>query len=252
MYDIINKTKIVKAYEEYKIENNKNDMLGIMPKIIKSNESDQIAFTNNIELKKSFEEGKTINLYYSKRLFKCSKDYIKAVLYHEFTHIADFYLFRGLEGLDLLMSTYSEFHAMKVEFLMRCKNELKMLDDVICGETGDTTPRKEIEEYLDNILMVLSISENHSDRMSEKMEMLVNMYIRSFSWMFALLSLYEDTEKEYIESCFKRLSKYGYEDMAKSLYKEIQDINKIMENPNRLLTAISELFIACFENNNVD
>lgn len=246
MLRIVEKKKILLMYEEYKKEYGKDNMIKISPKIIREKSPNELAYTNNPELENCIVNNGSVTLFYSKKLFKCPKEYIKAVLYHEFTHIVDCYNFYNFDNSNLIMSTYSEFHAMQVEFLENCNGNIVKIDEKIWGEDGNTTPRKQIEDYLDTILKISKMVKDYGAQVQDKIGMFAEMYIKSYSWMFAYLKFYEKTESEYFEYCFDKLDEYGYKFMAKILYLEIQNLEEIKQNPNRLLGVITKLYELCF------
>lgn len=239
--------RIISLYEEYKLCYDKLDIIGIIPQLIIDLSSVNMAYTDNEELMDCVANKKDVTLYYSEKLFECTDEYIKAVLFHEFTHISDAYNFVGMEYSNSLMSTYSEFNAMQEEFKIKCRNRIKMLDEEICAEDGYTTPRKEIEGYIEDILSVSKIVKGYPDKLQDKMDTLVNTYLKSYSWMFAILSFYEKTEQEYFNSCFQKLDQYGYKVIAQQLYNDIQNVDAITKNPIVILSDIEDIFKACFD-----
>lgn len=236
MFQFINKNKILAVYKEYK-EQFRLDMIEIVPKVTDAS-AGEMAYTDNEQLINCINNKMPVTLYYNEKLFGCSKEYIKAILYHEFTHISDCYNFVGYEYSNFLMSTYSEYNAMKREFFMRCSEQLVPLDYKILGENEKTTPRKEIEDYLNFIISVTNV--DIQDRIGE----VVNMFTKQISWMFALLSYYEKSEPKYFQSCFDRMNN-SYRFVAKRLYYEVQDIDEIKKNPDELVSTLLELISIC-------
>ena len=239
--------RIINLYKEYKTCYDKLDIIGIIPQPITELSSGEMAYTDNKELMECIINKKDVTLYYNEKLFQCSDEYIKAVLFHEFTHISDAYNFVGMEYSNFLMSTYSEFNAMRVEILLKNNNKIPMLDDKIYDENGITTPKKEIEDYLNLIINTFEAARLFPDKIKEREEQAWNLYLRSYSWMFAYLSFYEETEQKYFESCFKKLEKSKQKELAKKLYKEMQDLEYIKTNSENFVLDITDLYILCFE-----
>ncbi len=233
----IDKKKIIMAYyEEYK-KQYELDIINIVPKAINNTSIMEIAYTDNEELVNCIKKNIPVTFYYSKKLFKSSEKYIKATLYHEFTHIKDCYNFMKVENSAFLMSSYSEYNAKQIEFFLRCNEQQDVgLDCKICDEKGKITPRQEIEQYLRFIIGV----SNYED----KMEDMVNSFVKYMFWMFAILSFYESSEPKYFQSCFDRMN-YECRIFAKRLYQEVQDIEKIKENPNVLASMVIKLVMVC-------
>ena len=239
--------RILNLYEEYKMEYEKLGLIGIVPNPIMDLTTKDIAYTDNAEMMDCITHKKNVTLYYSEKLFQCSDRFIKAVLFHEFTHISDAYNFVGMEYSNFFMSTYSEFNAMRVEILLKNGNKIPMLDDTICDENGVTTPRKEIEGYLNFIINTFKSSRMYPEKIKEKAEQIGSIFLKSYSWMFAYLSFYEETEKKYFESCFNRLEKCKQKELVKELYKEIQSVEYIKSDSQKIVLDIVDLYSLCFE-----
>lgn len=247
MFQIKNIDRIIRLFEEYKKKYNKPDIIGIIPIPIKELSANEMAYTDNVELMDCITNRTSVTLYYNKKLFSCPDEYIKAVLFHEFTHISDAYNFTGMEYSNILMGTYSEFNAMKIEIIEKCNGKKVMLDDVICDEEGTTTPRKEIEDYLDTIVKISEMAKLYSDKIQERKGWLWDSYIKSYSWMFAYLSFYEKTQPEYFKECFERLNLFDQKMMAEKIYLKIKNLEEIKENPQQLISDVLDLYNLCFE-----
>lgn len=242
-----NKQRIISLYDEYKKRNKKLDIIDIIPMQIKTSSSDEIAYTDNEELMYCISNGVSVNLYYHKKLFSCQDEYIKAILFHEFTHISDAYNFVGFDYSNILMSTYSEFNAMKIEILVKGNGKAPMLDDLICDENGTTTPRKEIEDYLNSILDISKLVMQYPEKIQEKKGWLFNLYVKYYSWMFAYLFFYERTQRMFFESCFEKLELYEQDVFAKRIYEKIQNLDDIKSDPQKLLSDVVDLYNSYFE-----
>lgn len=247
MFQIKNIERIIRLFEEYKTQYNKPDIIGILPMPIKELSSEYMAYTNNDELMNCIKNLKNVTLYYNKKLFSNCDEYIKAVLFHEFTHISDAYNFVGLNNPNTLMTTYSEFNAKKIEILVKCNGKVPLLDDAICDEGGTTTPREEIQNYLDMIVNISKTAKLYSDKIQERKAWLWNSYIKSYSWMFAYLSFFENTQQKYFDECFEKLDIYGQKTLAKNIYKKIQNLEDVKENPQQLISDVLDLYYVCFE-----
>ena len=229
-------------YEEYK-KQYELEIIDIVPKAINDTAVMEIAYTDNDELVNCIKQNIPVTFYYSKKLLKCSERYIKATLYHEFTHIKDCYNFVNVENSTFLMSSYSEYNAKKIEFFLRCNEQQNIgLDCKICDEKGKITPKQEIEQYLRFIIGV-SNRKQASD-FGDKVGIIVNSFVKYMFWMFAILSYYEFSEPKYFQSCFDRMDD-GCRIFAKRLYQEVQDIEKIKENPDELAAVVLKLIMVC-------
>lgn len=244
MWQAIEKSIIKTLYEKYKREYNRHNMISIVPKVINDSSSTDMAYTNNEELKHCISSGTSVTLCYNKKLFSCSRKYIRSVLYHEYTHIYDCYEFYNLDYSNLLMSTYSEFHAMRVEFLIKSNNKTIMIDDEICDENGVTTPRKEIEGYLNDILKNSKAAHKHPEQVQKKMPELTPFMIKSLSWMLAYLSFFEISETQYFQNCFERMGKY--KPKVEALYSKMQNLDDTKNNPTDLALLTTDLVGMCF------
>ena len=105
---------IFTCYEIYKEIMKCPNLPSIVPTQIKS-PGKAIAYVMSDEI-----YGKTVPLYYSFELEKCLEQFIRAKLFHEFTHIFD-----GNVGYNIYLkanyiaylSLYSEYHASQIELL---------------------------------------------------------------------------------------------------------------------------------------
>lgn len=239
MFQLIYKNKIKKAYNKYRKQFNL-DIIDIKPKFIDVSAGD-MAYTDNVELVDCIKQNKPVILYCNKKLFKCKPIYRDAILYHEFVHISDCYNFFDCDNPNILMSAYSEGNAKKMEYLVQCNNRVVELDCEICGEDGITTPRKEIEEYLN---FIISVSDLKVPIPEDKIADIGCMFTKDFSYMFGLLSFYETSEPEYFQSCFDRMNE-SYRSLAKRLYYEVQDVNNIKKNPSKIIEMVTNLVAIC-------
>ena len=63
---------------------------------------------------------KKYNLKINKNIFQYNNNYIKSILFHEFTHLYDYINLKdSIEENDLMqiMNSYSEYHASQIELL---------------------------------------------------------------------------------------------------------------------------------------
>lgn len=234
--------QVLNYYEKYKEEYNKKNLIGIIP--CECDDDTMLAYTNNEELMDCIKNESDVTLYVSPKFMLCSEQYIKAVLFHEFTHISDAYNFVGYDNFNFLMSTYSEYNATKIEFMQRCKNEIVTLDKVVCGEKGNTTLREEIEEKLDCVLMIPKMTEYERKELLRKgMEgVFFKFFIKNLSYLLAYVSFIEITEEEYFQNCFKQLEDYGLYDITKKIYNEVQNWEEILDNPDFIIMEIMKIY----------
>lgn len=239
--------KVLKYYEEYKEVYNKHNIIGIIP--CECDTDTMLAHTNNEELMGCIKNGSDVTLYVSPKFMLCSEQYIKAVLFHEFTHISDAYNFAGYDNSNFLMSTYSEYNAMKIEIVQRFKNEIVTLDKLVCGEKGNTTLREEIKDTLDNVLMIPKMTEDARKELLRqgKDGMLFVFFIKNLSYLLAYISFIENVEKEYFQNCFKQLEEYGLCEIVKKIYSNVQSLDEILDNPNLIIMQIIEIYYMFFE-----
>ena len=237
--------RILNLYEQYKEQYGKDNMIDIIP--CEDGDSDYLAYTNNEELSECIINKTAVTLFVNPKFLSYSDEYIQAVMYHEFTHISDAYNFIHISNSNILMSTYSEFNAMRVEIMEKCNSKVIGLDDVICGEGENTTPRKEIEDNLETIIMISQIPRLDSKRAEEREGYLFNMLIKSYAYLFAYLSFFENTNYDYVEKCFEKLNQYNQKELAKKMYRDIFDIGHILENPTELMFDVLDIRNAVFE-----
>lgn len=94
---------------------------------------------------------KQYTLYVSAKIEDCSKEYIKEILFHEFTHLADSTLFLkyDFKKFKNIMYIYSEIHASEVQMdkvISSTRGSNDVLNRIIQG-TGTT-----IKDFLDREL----------------------------------------------------------------------------------------------------
>ena len=95
-----------------------NTMLPEINPIIKDDKYDSLSSYAYVD--RDFLNLSPIHLYISSKLFTYKEQFYKSILYHEFTHIYDYYItFSSLnkEIRDKMMSIYSEYHASQIEIL---------------------------------------------------------------------------------------------------------------------------------------
>lgn len=239
--------KVMKYYEEYKETYDKHNIIGIM--LCECDDYTMLAHTNNEELMNCIKNESDVTLYISPKFKLCSEQYIKAVLFHEFTHISDAYNFVGDDNSIFLMNTYSEYNATRIEIIERCRNKSVVLDEAICGEKGNITLREEIEDKIDTIIMILEIAKKDSQKMVEdKMDsFMFDNLIKAYSYLLAYLSFFEETEPNYFEDCFKKINEYEQFAIGKRIYNDVQCLDKILNNPEIIIGDIVELYKVYFE-----
>lgn len=92
---------------------------------------------------------KNYTLYINEKLTQMNERFIRCVLFHEFTHLADSYQFADAEYIvfKYIMYTYSECHASEIELIQKIKliNEPISIQSVMY--TGET-----LKEFMDNTL----------------------------------------------------------------------------------------------------
>lgn len=235
--------RVLNYYDEYKKEYNKKNLIGIIP--YECDDDTILAYTSNEELMDCIKNGLDITLYVSPKFMLCSEQYVKAVLFHEFTHISDAYNFVEYDNSNFLMSTFSEYNATRIEIMERCKNKSIILDEIICGENGSITLKEEIEDKIDTIIMILKISKEN--RKNENEGYLFENLIKNYSYVFAYLSFFEDTEREYFQNCFARIEKYEQLGIGKRIYNNVKSLDIILNNPEIIILDVVKLYQMCFD-----
>ena len=238
--------QILDYYENYKEEYNKNNIIGIIP--CECVDDTKQAYTDNEELMECIKNELNVALYVNSQLMSCSNQYIKAVLFHEFTHICDAYNFVGYDNSSFLMSTYSEYNAMRIEIKEKCKNKPITLNTIICGENGNISLNEEIEDKIETILMILKMTGEKGKEILEqgKEGMFFDLLIKTISYLFAYLSFFKITEPVYFQNCFMILENNGLNNLAKKIYNEVQSLDRILDTPNSIILDIVELYHICF------
>lgn len=154
------------CYEEYKrFMDLKTDILPqIIPSVIIRPENETgkypYAFVNEDEIGND-----PINIYYDSNLSNKSKDFIKAILFHEFTHILDGLTFKDMydnRNYMAIMATYSEYHAAQIE--LACKAKFKNIRSfrkidlnktyVPCEDSMHKIESDYIEPMADSLLVI--------------------------------------------------------------------------------------------------
>lgn len=237
--------KINNYYEEYKCKYNQENIIGII--VCESDDNTSMAYTNTPELKESIKNKEAVNLYVNPKLMNFSEDYIRAVLFHEFIHITDAYIFLDYKNTEILMSVYSEYHAKRVEIYELCRDGKITLDKKINGENGTTSLRKEIESGVEWILDIFDAMELGAKQVEESFLYCFNQLITQYAYLFAHLSLVEDIDKKYCESCLNRVKKYEKWGITEELYLKVKNLEDILKNPSEMDTLIFKLYDKCLE-----
>lgn len=131
---------IYKHFNDYKKQYNQHEL-----------HLDNIVLTENKSYWAEFLAKELYNknyiLYINEKLTQMNDRFIKCVLFHEFTHLADSYQFTDAEYIVFMyiMNTYSECHASEVELIQKIKliNEPISIQSVLY--TGET-----LKEFMDN------------------------------------------------------------------------------------------------------
>lgn len=94
-----------------------------------------------IKLKQSYR--KDYRIYYNTKYLDCTSVALKAMTFHEMTHIADSIIFRNLPYYEFrkVMSSYSEIHASEIEFdtiLQQCVKPISSQSLVYLGNIQTT------------------------------------------------------------------------------------------------------------------
>ena len=87
---------------------------GVMPQIKKKRKHGVVAYIDSIEC----YNDKLYRIYLNTEYINCGIGFLRSVIFHEMTHIADAITFQDLPYKDFIMtmSTYSEIHAAEIEF----------------------------------------------------------------------------------------------------------------------------------------
>ena len=165
-------------------------------------------------------------------------------MFHEFTHISDAYNFVGYDNSNILMSTFSEYNATRIEIMERCKNKSITLDEIICGEDGDTTLKEEIEDKIDNVLIIPKMTECERKELLKqgKEGLYFNFLIKNLSYLLAYISFIEITEEDYFKNCFKRLEEHRLCEIVKNIYNNVQNLNQILDNPYSIIMEVMKIY----------
>lgn len=240
--------KVLDYYNEYKIKYGKCDIIGIIPS--KINDDTRFAYTDNSELMESIKNKGKVKLYINYNLMKCPEKYVKAVLFHEYTHICDAYNFVEYDNSAILMSTYSEYNATKIEIITRCENNAITLNTIVNGEDGNKTLKEEIEDKMENIKMILEIADLQKKEKlhDEKKVFLFDYLVKNYSCIFAYLSFFEENEPKYFKNCFNRFDKYKYgqSKIAETIYGNIKSLDKVLGNTDIILNEVVKLYLLFF------
>lgn len=136
----IDRTIIYQNFNNYKNQYNKHE-LHIDDIIMTENKSYWAEFLTK-EL-----YNKTYILYINEKLTQMNDRFVRCVLFHEFTHLADSYQFADIEYkvFMYIMYTYSECHASEIELIQKIKliNEPVSIQSAMY--TGET-----LKDFMDN------------------------------------------------------------------------------------------------------
>lgn len=138
----IDKTIVYKHFNDYKKQYNQHE-LHIDNIVMAENKSYWAEFV----VKELYNKNYT--LYINEKLTQMNERFIRCVLFHEFTHLADSYQFADAEYIvfKYIMYTYSECHASEVELIQK----IKLINEPISIQskmyTGET-----LKEFMDNQL----------------------------------------------------------------------------------------------------
>lgn len=186
------------------------------------------AYTNNSEMEDAISKKEPITLYYHEDLFTYLPQYRNAILLHEFTHISDFLKFRkyGHEQVNIIMSTYSEFHATQMEFMKLCGIHRittkckKPLNTIICFQDKKIT----IKEYIDFLVAeVLAILDEDISTLDDNMQAANAVgLIKHLMYFFGAVSFYYDSQRELLVQYFSLFDKFGdYTSIFMKLYGNV-------------------------------
>lgn len=244
--DLFNNLKISQEYSKYKKHNSKLKLPNLKISIMK--ERDEIgtfAYTNNQEMYEAISKNEPIMLYYHRDLFTYLPEYTKAILLHEFTHIADFLKFKNYKNTSMVMSTYSEYHSTQVEFMTLCGlNKIttkckKPLTKVICYKEERIT----IKEYIEILLaQVLAILDENLNELDDNMKAAnAAALIKHLMYFFGVISFYFDSQRDMLIKYFSVFDKFGgYTDMFIKLYGDVmnmsfeKDFDNFVEQINKI------------------
>ena len=70
--------------------------------------------------------------------------------------------------------------------------------------------------------------------------------IKNYSYVFAYLSFFEDTEWEYFQNCFARIEKYEQLGIGKRMYNNVKSLDIILNNPEIIILDVVTLYQMCF------
>lgn len=246
--------KILNFYEEYKIYMDlKEDFLPkLIPIIEDINILPTLAHVNSDEI-----TTENANLYYSSKLLEFSEQFQKSKFFHEFTHILDYVILSkeyDLKDLDIILCTYSEYHASQIELAcnvgfrnIHAFHKINLDKTYVATETGTT---KIQNDYLKPMADALCIIDKPSDiylNLScedyfgyfKKFEANTMYYLgkQNFCSKFSLKRIPNITCKSYgdfypyisnIENCIKNKEFNKLHVLEKSLFSEFN--NKFKNN----------------------
>ncbi len=255
--------KILKFYEEYKLYMDLQD--NVLPNLIPILENDNIidtlAHINSDEI--TLE---TANLYYCSKLFNQSEQFQKAKLFHEFTHILDYInLFKcyNREDLDLILSTYSEYHASQIELAcnvgfrnIHAFHKINLEKTYVATETGKTKIQNDYLKPIADALCIIDKPSNTYLKLSskdyfayfKKFEANTMYYLgkQNFCSKFSLKQVPNITRQNYldfypyvisIETCIKNKEFNKLPSLEKSLFGKFYE-----KYPNNDFKILLETF----------
>jgi predicted SprT family Zn-dependent metalloprotease len=115
---VLNDMKIQQVYNTYQ-----NEYKIKLPKLRKIKYVENSKFWAQCNSNELYKKNYILNI--NNELLMKNNNFIRQILYHEFTHLADSiqFLDRAVEDYRNIMVSYSEFHASKVEMIERIKKE---------------------------------------------------------------------------------------------------------------------------------
>ena len=93
--------------------------------------------------------------------------------------------------------------------------------------------------------MILKISKENTKNENEGY--LFKNLIKNYSYVFAYLSFFEDTEREYFQNCFARIEKYEQLGIGKRIYNNVKSLDIILNNPEIIILDVVKLYQMCFD-----
>ena len=223
-----------------------NPIIDVSNAIIKGT----MAYVNIDDLMKN----SIIDLYVDKTLFSFNKNFYRAILFHEFTHIYDnLKLCKNVKDIYKhieIMSTYSEFHASQVEILTNLELPCVLPNVYKINMTDKLYYKHEylnVEQYLlyplaDSTVILQKKPKSFKDLSSEEYNITYVKSKKSLMYYLGKYSICDLFAKPKPHNFFNEFGVFKLDALIFYKYLLLKDIDKILEQESKFRSHFFSYF----------